>query len=214
MLQNARDKLERARAAGERAAADLQVLQDEPTPVAQQVTVPDDGTTVDEEPDGEIVAAPATSYPGTEGGTTAETWESNWYDQAKEPGTGYASELGYDAEPAPGEEQPEPEHTAPEEQGPGELGPEDEEPDEAGPEEEPAGEESAEPGAPPPLDAVRSDTELTALDGLLEVVDEQSGTLEKRVKQIQDSPQLRRFVVAALRAARAARDTRSNVKEQ
>jgi hypothetical protein len=71
-------------------------------------------------------------------------------------------------------------------------------------------------GQGPPIDA-RSESELLALDGLRGLIAEQSGTLESRVKQIQDSRQIRRFVVAALRAAEAARaagDTRADDKEQ
>jgi hypothetical protein len=63
----------------------------------------------------------------------------------------------------------------------------------------------------------RSEQELTALDRLSELVAEQSGRLERRVGQIQDSAEIRRFVVAALRAAeqaRAADESRSGEKEQ
>jgi hypothetical protein len=62
----------------------------------------------------------------------------------------------------------------------------------------------------------RSEQELTALDRLSELVAEQSGRLERRVGQIQDSAEIRRFVVAALRAAEQARtadDSRSGEKE-
>ena len=59
--------------------------------------------------------------------------------------------------------------------------------------------------------------ELAALDELGELVDKQSGKLEKRVEQIQYGPEVHRFVVAALRAARQARaagGTRSGDKKE
>ncbi len=62
----------------------------------------------------------------------------------------------------------------------------------------------------------RSDRELSELERLRDLVAEQSGGLDKRVRQIQDSTQIRRFVVAALRAAeqaRAADESRPGEKE-
>lgn len=76
---------------------------------------------------------------------------------------------------------------------------------------EPEGPGDQEPGV-----YARSEQELTALDRLSELVAEQSGRLERRVGQIQDSAEIRRFVVAALRAAEQARtadDSRSGEKE-
>jgi hypothetical protein len=51
----------------------------------------------------------------------------------------------------------------------------------------------------------RSDQELSALERLDALVAEQVGRLNERVRLIQGSPQVRQFVVAALRAARQAR---------
>jgi hypothetical protein len=51
-----------------------------------------------------------------------------------------------------------------------------------------------------PVVQARSEDELAALGRLRELVDEQSGRLETRVKQIQDSVEIRRLVVAILRA--------------
>lgn len=68
-----------------------------------------------------------------------------------------------------------------------------------------------------PVVYARSEQELTALDRLSELVAGQSGRLETRVGQIQDSAEIRRFVVAALRAAeqaRAAGDSRPGEREQ
>ena len=73
------------------------------------------------------------------------------------------------------------------------------------------------PGDQEPVVYARSEQELSALDRLRELVAEHRGRLEKRVGQIQDSAEIRRFVVAALRAAeqaRAADDSRSDEKEQ
>jgi hypothetical protein len=103
--------------------------------------------------------------------------------------------------------------------------PDEGEPDETEPDEdelddadltqaEPA--ESEGPGDQEPVVYARSEQELTALDRLSELVAEQSGRLERRVGQIQDSAEIRRFVVAALRAAEQARtadDSRSGEKE-
>ncbi len=80
-----------------------------------------------------------------------------------------------------------------------------------------AGADQAEPDDQEPAVHARSEQELTALDRLSELVAEQRGRLERRVGQIQDSPEIRRFVVAALRAAgqaRAADDSRPDEKEQ
>jgi hypothetical protein len=67
---------------------------------------------------------------------------------------------------------------------------------------------------------VMSQRELTALNQVRDLLAEQSGSLERRVKQIQGSREgsrdMRRFVVAALRAvqARAAGDTGSDERGQ
>jgi hypothetical protein len=85
---------------------------------------------------------------------------------------------------------------------------------------DPAQGEPPEPEAPgdqAPAGHVRSEQELSALDPLRDLVAGESGRLETRVKRIQDSPEIRHFVVAALRAAEQARtagDTRPDDKEQ
>jgi hypothetical protein len=75
----------------------------------------------------------------------------------------------------------------------------------------------AAPGGQEPVAYPRSEGELSALGELRQRVDKQSGKLEKRVERIQDSPEIHRFVVAALRAERQARTaggTRSDKKGQ
>jgi hypothetical protein len=80
--------------------------------------------------------------------------------------------------------------------------------------------EATEPNRPddqPPEIQIRSESELAALNRLLDLVAEQSGRLDTKVKQIQDSPQIRRFVVTAVQAARraqAASDARTDEKER
>jgi hypothetical protein len=61
------------------------------------------------------------------------------------------------------------------------------------------------------------ESERSALHRVRELVDEQRGRLESRVKKIQDSPELRRLVVAVLKAAERSRptdDTRSDGKDE
>jgi hypothetical protein len=68
-----------------------------------------------------------------------------------------------------------------------------------------------------PVTYARSEEELSALERLDEVVAGQSGRLRTRVGQIQDSAEILRFAVAALRAFRAARtvsEPRSNERGQ
>ena len=60
------------------------------------------------------------------------------------------------------------------------------------------------PGGQQALLSGRSEDELSALRPLLDLIAVQSGRLDSRVKRIQDSPQIRRFVVAAVRAVEAA----------
>ena len=106
------------------------------------------------------------------------------------------------------------------ETGPPETAPTQAQADETGPTQAQAdetGPAQAAPGDQEPVVYARSEQELTALDRLRELVSEQSGRLETRVGQIQDSQEIRRFVVAALRAAgqaRAAADSRLDEKEQ
>jgi hypothetical protein len=72
--------------------------------------------------------------------------------------------------------------------------------------------EKEQPDVPAWGESVRS-----ALDRVRELVDEQRGRLETRVKNIEGSPELRRLVVAVLKAAersRPADDTRSDGKDE
>jgi len=99
---------------------------------------------------------------------------------------------------------------------PGEGEPDETEPDEDADLTQAQPAEPEGPGDQEPGVYARSEQELTALDRLSELVAEQSGRLERRVGQIQDSAEIRRFVVAALRAAEQARtadDSRSGEKE-
>jgi hypothetical protein len=115
-----------------------------------------------------------------------------------------------------------PDQTEPEDNGPDQTEPEDNGPDQTEPED--GGTDEAEPTeTEEPEDQewiryARSEQELTALARLSELVAEQRGRLETRVGQIQDSSEIRRFVVAALRAAareaRTVAGSRSGEKEQ